>query len=246
MNLKLLAEPFPASDIEWRIGQCGKGHKGIWAKCLAYITARAVMDRLDAVCGPEGWRVSYVFVGTGVVCQLSIKVGNEWVTKEDGAEQTDIESFKGGISSALKRAGAVWGLGRYLYSLEEGFATVIKDRTDDAHWGKTKEGDQFYWLPPQLPAWALPKVSKPVAPAVAITPPVKAVTPVVMAKRPASMDALKSEIMDKASAIGLTKQGVVEWMADLYKKPATQLTQGELENFIEVLDKEIALKGASK
>lgn len=164
MNLKLLALPFKENEIEWRIGSCGKkGNGQIWATCLAYIQARAIMDRLDEVCGPENWRVSYEFVsasqGTapGVIARLSIFVGDKWITKEDGAEQTDIEQFKGGLSSALKRAGSVWGIGRYLYGLESGFAHV-----DDKgrNYGKTKDGAEFHWNPPNLPQWALPQGEK--------------------------------------------------------------------------------------
>jgi hypothetical protein len=164
MNLKDLSLPFPETDIEWRIGQCGKkGNGQIWAMCLAYVQARAIMNRLDEVVGPGGWQVRYRFepgsdkVDPGVLGIVGIKVGEEWVEKEDGAEQTDIESFKGGLSSALKRAGSAWGIGRYLYNLEASFAQIVPQGTKGAQWGKTKSGDEFYWLPPALPQWALPK-----------------------------------------------------------------------------------------
>lgn len=161
--LKKLAAPFAEKDIEWRIGQAGvKGNGQVWAMCLAYVQARAIMTRLDEVCGPENWKVSYRFIPgatgmeAGVVCELSVKVGGEWVTKEDGAEQTDIESFKGGISGALKRAGVLWGIGRYLYDLDAAFAKVVDQGTEGAQYGQTKEKKAFYWLPPNLPKWALP------------------------------------------------------------------------------------------
>lgn len=163
-DLRLLSVPFPEKEIEWRVGQCGKkGNGQVWATCLAYVQARAIMTRLDDVVGPGGWRVSYRTVPggekvePGVICELAIKVDGEWVTKEDGAEQTDIESFKGGISSALKRAGSAWGVGRYLYGLDTGFAQTVERGTQDALYGKTKDGTEFYWLPPKLPQWALPE-----------------------------------------------------------------------------------------
>jgi hypothetical protein len=77
--------------------------------------------------------------------------------ERDGAEQTDIESFKGGISGALKRAGAAWGIGRYLYNLEEDWADIVSDRGAGVQQGETKDGTRFFWRPPHLPAWALPK-----------------------------------------------------------------------------------------
>jgi len=52
-----LAAHFAPTDIEWRIGQAGKKDDGsIWAKAFAYITNRAIQDRLDAVVGPANWR----------------------------------------------------------------------------------------------------------------------------------------------------------------------------------------------
>lgn len=156
-DLKRLADPFPSDDIEWRIGQCGQSNGDVWATCLAYIQARAIMDRLDSVVGIDNWKADYVVLPSGVICNLSIRCENGWVTKQDGAEPTDIESFKGGISSALKRAGSVWGIGRYLYKLESGFANIVKKGTKGSIYGKVKDNGQiFYWLPPALPEWALP------------------------------------------------------------------------------------------
>lgn len=161
IDLKKLSLPFKEDEIEWRIQSCGKkGNGQIWATCLAYVQARAIMNRLDDVCGPENWKVEYWFPSqNGVVAKLFIKIGEEWVAKEDGAEQTDIEAFKGGLSSALKRAGSVWGIGRYLYGLETGYANITAD-SRGAKWGKTKDGAEFYWLPPKLPQWALPEGQK--------------------------------------------------------------------------------------
>ncbi|EAV6548469.1 recombinase, partial [Salmonella enterica] len=52
MNLDQLDEPFAAEDIEWRIQQSGKTRDGkVWAMVLAYVTNRAIMKRLDDVCG---------------------------------------------------------------------------------------------------------------------------------------------------------------------------------------------------
>jgi hypothetical protein len=160
MNLKLLSAPFPENEIEWRIGSCGKKKNGdLWATCLAYVQARAIMNRLDEVCGPENWKPEYQFISKmdgmkpGILCGLSIRVDKEWITKYDGAEQTDIEEFKGGLSSALKRAGVPWGIGRYLYNLDSGFA-IINDSGE--HFGKTKDETVFHWDHPKLPGWALP------------------------------------------------------------------------------------------
>lgn len=160
MDLDRLADPFPEADVEWRVQTSGTNSGRPWARVLAYITARAIMSRLDDVCGPLGWKVSYRHVKEkGVICELSIWDDEkaQWITKEDGAEETDIESMKGGLSSALKRAGACLGIGRYLYQLEAGFADCVtqKDKAHP-HYAKTKDGTAFYWSPPALPSWALP------------------------------------------------------------------------------------------
>jgi hypothetical protein len=160
MNLKELAKPFPEKDIEWRLARCGEANGKIWGMCLAYMNARAVMDRLDDVVGPEKWRDRYWREDKAVMCGISIKVGDEWIEKIDGAEETDIEAVKGGLSGAMKRAAVKWGIGRYLYNLEEGFAQILDKRQPGCHQGKTKEGKTFFWLPPKLPDWALPEQPK--------------------------------------------------------------------------------------
>lgn len=163
MNLQDLTKPFDPSDIEWRVGQCGNKNNKPWARVLAYVTNRAIMERLDSVCGPENWQNVYKEAPCGgVLCGISIYiedrgVGDKWVTKWDGAENTDIESIKGGLSGAMKRAGSQWGIGRYLYKLEDGFAQIVAQGTSGAKYAKPKDGPAFYWLPPHLPYWALPQ-----------------------------------------------------------------------------------------
>lgn len=112
-----LSEPFPTDFIEWRIGSTNKEKtKGL---ALAYIDARAVMDRLDTVCAPENWQCNYLFGnGSSVVCNIGIRVPKgDWIWKADGAGATDVEAEKGAMSDALKRAAVRWGVGRYLYDL---------------------------------------------------------------------------------------------------------------------------------
>ena len=153
MDLEKLDEPFASNDIEWRIQQAGKNNSGIWAKVMAYVTNRAIMKRLDEVCGKSGWRNEYRDIpnGGGVECGISIKVDGEWITKWDAAENTQVEAVKGGRSGAMKRAAVQWGIGRYLYDLTEGFATVSAERQRGFNYAKTKEllpaGNQEHHLP---------------------------------------------------------------------------------------------------
>lgn len=160
-DLRLLADPFQVDEYEWRVGSCGKTKEGkVWATCLCYVQARAIMDRLDDMVGPQNWKVSYDLVPGGVMCHLSIKVDGEWITKMDGAENSDIEPFKGGISGALKRAAVPWGIGRLLYNLDSGFAQIVDRGVRGAKRGVTQDKTEFYWLPPTLPDWAIRKETK--------------------------------------------------------------------------------------
>lgn len=154
MNYEELAKPFSEKDIEWRIARSGEKNGKIWAKCLAYVTNRAIMDRLDQVCGQDGWQNEFVECEGGFLCTIKIWNGERWVSKTDGADRTQIESFKGGLSGAMKRAAVQWGIGRYLYSLPEGWADISPA---GIYSGRTKEGNFFNWFPPELPKWALPK-----------------------------------------------------------------------------------------
>lgn len=161
--LSALAAPFDARDIDWRAQSTGKTREGKpWVKVLAYIDNRAIMERLDEVCGPENWRNEYKPAPDGgILCGISIRIvraehDSEWVTKWDGAENTDIEGVKGGLSGAMKRAGCQWGIGRYLYNLDEGWGVVSEGAKNYVGAKPDKHGDAFKWNPPPLPVWALP------------------------------------------------------------------------------------------
>ena len=164
MNLNMLKEPFEEKDIEWRIGRAGEKDGKTWATCLAYITNRAIMDRLDSVCGAENWENEFTEspLKDGVLCGLSIKIGSEWITKWDGAENTNFESLKGGLSGSMKRAAVQWGIGRYLYNLTEGYATISTNGKYYQSKDKSGKYQAFKWDPPALPKYALPPVKKPV------------------------------------------------------------------------------------
>ena len=123
MNWQELKAEFNFNDIDFRAGATNKDKTS--ALALAYLTSRAVMDRLDNVCGPENWQDEYQpGPNGGVICGLSIRVDNQWITKWDGADNTNIEGVKGGLSDSFKRAAVKWGIGRYLYSLPAVWVTA--------------------------------------------------------------------------------------------------------------------------
>jgi hypothetical protein len=157
MNLSDLKEPFRRDEIEWRIQSAGLKQDGaVWAKIIPYLQARAVMDRFDDVCGPENWYDSYEFKDNGVMCGITIHNENHHVIKWDGAEPTQIESFKGGLSDAFKRAAVKWGVGRYLYSWEVQFADVSMKPQKGWEYAthKAKDGSYTkYWWRVSESAW---------------------------------------------------------------------------------------------
>lgn len=155
-----LREPFRKDDLEWRLQSCGQSGSGdIWALALVYVTSRAIQERLDDVVGCENWRNEFEVCDKGFMCGISIKINGEWVTKWDGSDTTQIESFKGGISGAMKRAGVQWGIGRYLYSLKERWVDCCMDRKmlNKPDWKKgyiKAQKIEFYWNIPELELWA--------------------------------------------------------------------------------------------
>lgn len=117
-NTNLLAElskPFHPAHIIWRPGALtGKKDKTL---ALAYADLRAYQNRLDEVCGLE-WAVSYTSWGERIICHLTI--GGITRSSTGEADSDSERSEIAGTSAeaqAFKRACAMFGLGRYLYSL---------------------------------------------------------------------------------------------------------------------------------
>ena len=117
--IKRLREPFTSKEIEWKIQVTTQDKSRGMA--VAYMDARAVQKRLDDVVGPFNWKNVYsLWHENSQICGISIfnAERNEWVTKFDGAENSDFEPIKGGLSDSFKRAATTWGIGRYLYEME--------------------------------------------------------------------------------------------------------------------------------
>jgi len=164
---KQLKQPFAPEHIEWRIQQSGSnpdrntGEVKRWGLVLAYVTNRAIMDRLDEVFGIEGWCNEFIEAPSGgILCGITALTMEVPITKYDGAENTQVEAVKGGISNAMKRSAVQWGIGRYLYDLEATFVnmTEIKPPTMKGygvHYDKDSK-KRCYWKHPELPAFARP------------------------------------------------------------------------------------------
>ena len=111
-----LAAPFDAAEVKFK-PQTVSGNRAL---AVPFVDARVIQDRLDDVLGVMGWQDSYECLPDGaVVCRLKIRLGEEWITKEDvggQSEQPDEgDRRKAAFSDALKRAAVKFGIGRYLY-----------------------------------------------------------------------------------------------------------------------------------
>ena len=144
-----LAKPFAPEDLEWRLQNTNE--EKMRGMAVPYVTNRAIQNRLDEVCGPENWYNEFKpWHSNGKkdsqLCGIAIHFeGKGFITKWDGAEDSDIEPIKGGLSDSMKRAAYQWGIGRVLYSLDtvwvdierRGKTYVIKDserqRLDNAY-----------------------------------------------------------------------------------------------------------------
>ena len=121
--LEKLREPFSKDELEFRVGATNIDKT--MGLALAYVQARAIQNRLDDLFGVDGWTTRYKEVSAGFICSLSVKINDEWITKEDGAPMTDFESIKGGISNAFKRvASSGFGIGRYLYNAKNNWFPI--------------------------------------------------------------------------------------------------------------------------
>jgi len=207
-----LAAPFALDELEWRVGATTKAKdKGM---CLVYVTNRAIMERLDDVVGPPNWRPEFLLGrGKSVLCGLALRIDGEWIVKWDGAEETDTEPVKGGISGAMKRAAVQWGIGRYLYAMPD-------------FWAPLENGKYFPrdWRPP-IPAAFLPAGSPPPA----SPPPVKAKP----APKPKAQQAKPGPPPWWDEPVGLgTFYSEMSW------RDAWEMDRGEFKTYLEAVVKE--------
>ena len=125
-----LGAPFAPEDLEWRLQTTMEDKmRGL---AVPYVTNRAIQSRLDDVVGPENWHNEYkpwhsADKKEAQICGIAIYFEDRgWVQKWDGAEDSDIEPIKGGLSDSMKRAAVQWGVGRVLYNMDTVWVDVEK------------------------------------------------------------------------------------------------------------------------
>ena len=159
-----LKKPFEADQVKWRVMSSGITNQKPWAKVIPYIDSRAVQDRLDEVFGALGWKNELQMVSAkGFLSGISVKIKDEWITRWDGAEGNNMggmDVIKAGASDALKRAAVLFGIGRYLYSLESVWADCILSTSYKNSYGtvfkNTEHNVLIAYQTPSLPLMALP------------------------------------------------------------------------------------------
>ncbi|MCD0170436.1 Rad52/Rad22 family DNA repair protein [Deinococcus sp. 23YEL01] len=139
---KRLQSPFPAHMVAWKAVAISKDRSR--ALLLAHIDARAVQDRLDAIC-PDHWEFSVEVVPGTPIPTVKGRLTVLGVSREDigQAPDGDLSTLKAAASDALKRCAVHFGIGRYLYDLP---------RT----WGDWDDTKRQPTHTPELPDWARP------------------------------------------------------------------------------------------
>ena len=114
-----LSAPFKPAEISFRVQSTYERNGKTQAVVVAYLDARNVAERLDAVCDPDGWAFDWQPVVTGqrelLVAKGTLTIAG--VSKSDVGDAGTTEPSKASVSDALKRAAVLWGVGRYLYDL---------------------------------------------------------------------------------------------------------------------------------
>ncbi|MES2342289.1 MAG: Rad52/Rad22 family DNA repair protein [Pseudomonadota bacterium] len=216
--LKSLAAPFEATEVKFKPGVISGN------RCLAlhYVDARVVQDRLDDVMGPANWQAAFRELPEGsVVCRLSLRLGSEWVPKEDvggPSEQPDGgDRMKAAFSDALKRAAVQWGIGRYLYRIP-------------SQWVDYDPQKRQIKKPPQLPDCALPArtTAKRAAPAPQRQPGEDQDAECIDQPR-------QDELRRLLDAKDKTVEGAVQWLGLSADTTLADLTVAEYERLREAL-----------
>ncbi|SEI68406.1 hypothetical protein SAMN04488058_101334 [Deinococcus reticulitermitis] len=140
-----LQAPFSAHLVHWKPGALSRNKDR--ALLMAFIDARAVQDRLDAVC-PDDWHFDAQEVPSAKVPTVRGTLTVLGVSRTDFGEGDPTtgagDSYKAACSDALKRCAVQFGIGRYLYDLPRTWV----------EWDEQKRAPR---TTPELPVWARPE-----------------------------------------------------------------------------------------
>lgn len=229
-TLKQLREPLPERMISWRVGSTNQDKTR--GQALPYIDNRIVQNRLDDVVGPSNWTNRYeeVIVDNrllAVRCVIGVRIGDQWVEKEDAAHLDDNAqgsrelAIKGVYSDAMKRAAVQWGIGRYLYEYQAPWVVL----------GENKRLQEI----PRLPAHMLPAGDSSDQPghapasASAEESPVKAASkPTAKPEQPAQAEPVQKPVKAAAPAPAPAPAPAVAQEAPVAQDKPTESVQAEV------------------
>lgn len=141
---KRLQAPFPAHMVYWKPGSMNK--EKTRALMMAFVDARGIQDRLDAIC-PDDWSFDAVEVAGARVPTVRGTLTVLGISRTDFGEGDPSSeagnSYKAAVSDALKRCAVQFGIGRYLYDLPKQWV----------NWDAQKRQPV---QKPELPEWAKP------------------------------------------------------------------------------------------
>ncbi len=123
-----LAAPFDPADVSFRVQGRANEQTGK-AQVVAYVDARAVAARLDAVVGPGGWAFEWQPINVDAKGEVTLAKGTlivGGVAKSDAGSASNFEASLGAVSHCFKRAAVLWGIGRYLYDVGSAYVSVEK------------------------------------------------------------------------------------------------------------------------
>ncbi|WP_131099838.1 Rad52/Rad22 family DNA repair protein [Bacillus sp. SYJ] len=149
--MESLQAEFPFEQLGWKVTNTFESQGRFFAYVAPFVDARAIQDRFDEVFGIDNWQVSYEKWGEKATkCTISVFLNERWISKEDGSEESDYSSVKGGFSNSLKRAAVLWGVGRYLYNVKP---TKVELSTrsngpNSIYVSYQKKG--YYFIPPTM------------------------------------------------------------------------------------------------
>ncbi|MGK9486610.1 Rad52/Rad22 family DNA repair protein [Bacillus tropicus] len=149
--MESLQAEFPFEQLGWKVTNTFESQGRFFAYVAPFVDARAIQDRFDEVFGIDNWQVSYEKWGEKATkCTISVFLNERWISKEDGSEESDYSSVKGGFSNSLKRAAVLWGVGRYLYNIKP---TKVELSTrsngpNSIYVSYQKKG--YYFIPPTM------------------------------------------------------------------------------------------------
>lgn len=126
-----------ADEIEVRVATINE--KG--ASLLLYKNARCDMNILDEM--DLHWQRKHYECKGNLFCSVGIKIGDEWIWKDDCGAESYTEKEKGEASDSFKRACFNWGIGRELYTSPFVWVSADKLKLTDKN-GKYNTHDKFH------------------------------------------------------------------------------------------------------